>query len=113
MSELRDRILAADDRPYKDVEVEEWGATVRLRGLSGAAAERFSRKVQAAGENVPDDMMAELLALCLEDPESGDLVFAEEDIPSLSGKASTVLARLFREAQSVSGLGSLDEAKND
>lgn len=109
---LKSAILGADDRPFEDVEVEEWGATIRLRGLSGHAAEAFSRRLRPDGDP-PDDVMAELLVRVIEDPQTGELVFGADEAARLGMKSSVVLTRLFRRAQKLSGLGELEEAKND
>ena len=110
---LRDKVLAADDRSYTDEHIEEWDATVRVRGLSGMAAEEFSRKLGAQKGELPDNLMAELLVRTIEDPETGEPVFGVDDVELLTRKSSRVLTRLFRTAQELSGLGDLDTAKKD
>jgi len=111
MSDLRSAILACDDRPYEDV--EEWGQPLRIRGLDGAGAERFSLYVEAAGDGVPSNMMAHLLVLCLEDPATGERIFTDDDVDELARKSGLTLGKLFRIARRLSGLGDLDDAKND
>lgn len=113
MSDLKQVILGAEDRPHEDVDVEQWDATVRLRGLSGLAAEEFSQRMRPDDGDVPGSVMAELLVRCIEDPETGETVFDEDDAGALSAKSSQVLTRLFQKAQKLSGLGELEEAKND
>ena len=109
---LREKILAAASRPSKDKEVPEWGVTVRIYGLSASASERFSRKL--GGEEVPENMMAELLVLTLHDPETDEPIFTEEDdVTELGKQSGKVVLDLFMEAQKLSGLGSLEEAKNE
>jgi hypothetical protein len=110
---LKDKVFEADDRPSRDIEVEEWGASVRVRGLSGLAAERFSRLMGTGGDTMPENVMASLLVATIEDPETGELAFGQDDVPALSAKSSRVLTRLFRVAQDLSGLGELEKAKND
>lgn len=115
MSDLRETILAAEDRPYEDVDVEEWGVTVRIRGLTGKAAEDFARRfgtTSGDGEQVAEGIMADLLVRTLEDPETGEPIFGEDDADALSEKAGGVIARLFWPAQELSGLGDLERAKN-
>lgn len=114
MSDLRERILAVDDRPHEDVEVTEWGVTVRIRGLSGEAAERFARRFGSGdGEEVPEGIMPDLLIRTLEDPDTGERIFGESDLAVLSAKSGKVTAELFAVAQRLSGLGDLARAKND
>ena len=109
MSDLKSAIMAVDDRPYKDVEVPEWSATVRVRGLSGIDAVRFAETIES-GDNV---VMAELLLLTLHDPATNERIFGEEDKDALLARSATVLSRLLEHARDLSGLGEADDAKND
>ena len=114
MSDLRGDILGSDDRPYRDREVEEWGGvTVRVRGLSGVGSEKFSVRMQDDDEGVPDNVMAELLVLCLHDPKTDKRIFGDDDVGVVTEKAGKALVPLFYDARELSGLGDLDEAKND
>ena len=110
MSDLRGAILASE-RPYRDREA--WGETVRVRGLTGAASERFSLRMQDSEEDVPDNVMAELLVRCLHDPTTDERIFADDDVGVVTELAGKELAPLFLIARTLSGLGDLDEAKND
>lgn len=112
-SKLRSTILASDDRGYEDIKVSEWDTTIRIRGLDGASAEAFSRLIVAAGDELPENMMGLLLVRTIEDPETGELIFSEDDVAALTNKSGVVLVRLFTIAQRLSGLGELDDAKND
>lgn len=119
MTDLRQQILTADDRPHEDVVVPEWGdAEVRLRGLSGASAEAFARRFAEAEEEtggLPEGIVVDMLIRTMHDPETDEQIFdsTPEDRQALAKKASQVLTRLFRIAQELSGLGGMDEAKND
>lgn len=113
MSGLKQKILAADDRPFEDVDVEEWDMPVRVRGLSGHGAEEFSRRMRSEDDELPKGIMAELLVRTLEDPATSEPIFGPDDVEALSAKSSRVIARLFRVAQKLSGLGGLDDAKKD
>lgn len=104
-------ILAAEDRPYEDVEVPEWGGiTIRIRGASGAvldAHEARMFKLRTAGDEmvaqIADNYRADFLARCLYDPDT------DEPLPitaqQLGQKAGRVVARLFATARRLSGQG--------
>lgn len=112
MTNLREQILAADDRPYEDVIVPEWDTTVRIRGLNAATAETFGRKVAAANGEMPD-MICSLLVATLYDPATDALLFTQEgDIEALSHKSGKVVTDLFLVAQHLSGLDTVADAKN-
>lgn len=115
MSDLRQTILAADDLPREPVEVPEWDVTVHLRGLTAEQSERFARRIRDANENggAPEHMMAELLVRMIEDPETGERVFGDDDVEALSAKSGKALSRMFRLAQPLAGLTDLEDAKKD
>jgi len=104
----RDAILGADDRPTVDVEVPEWGGTVRVRGLSGA--ERDAYEVALAGVR-PDgsrrlnlvNVRARLIAMTVVD-EDGARMFTDADAEALGAKSGTAMQRVFETAQHLSGL---------
>lgn len=105
-------ILAADDRPYKDVEVPEWGGIeIRVRGADGTTVDRHDTNMFAMRATADGDMKLELgtnyrakfLVGCLFDPAT------DEPLPitaeQLGAKAGKVINRLFGIAQSLSGRG--------
>ena len=101
---LRDQIIGADDLPYEDVDVPEWGCTLRIRGLTAGEAEKFGAELgeQSGGF---EGVRARLLVRSVLDPESGLHVFEDGDLEVLGAKSSQVVMRLFETAQRLSGLG--------
>ena len=102
MSDLRDRILALEDLPYTDVEVPEWGITIRVRALTAEEGESFGNEV--SGKKVKGSIMARLLVKVCLDPGTGEQIFLPADAEALGTKSSAALQRLFRAAQGLSGL---------
>lgn len=104
----KEAILAADDRPTVDVDVPEWGGTVRVRGLTGA--ERDAYEVALAGVR-PDgskrlnlvNVRARLISMTVVD-ELGVRVFTDADVKDLGAKSGTAMQRVFEAAQRLSGL---------
>ena len=110
-------ILAADDRPYKDVEIPEWGGIeVRVRGASGAVVDAHDASMfgirasmngaNGGGElsvNMATNYRSRFLVGCLFDPET------DEPLPitaeQLGQKSARVVNRLFGIAQRLSGAG--------
>lgn len=101
----KEMILKADDMAYKDVEVPEWGGTIRIRRLSGAERDRFESTVFRNEKNNIDwaNMRARLVALSAVNGENKRL-FSFQDADKLGKKSAKVLDRLFSEAQKLSGL---------
>lgn len=107
MTLTKEQILAADDIPIREVEVPEWGGTVRMRGLTGSERDAYELSLfQVRGEKrIPrmENARARLVALCIVDGE-GNRLFSDEEVKALGGKSGKVLDRLFDEARKLSGL---------
>lgn len=98
-------ILAANDLPHEDVEVPEWGGTVRVRALTGTERDAYeSSLVTAKGEQNLADVRAKLCAASIVD-ESGATVFSAADIAALGKKNGAALDRVALVAQRLSRLG--------
>lgn len=103
----RDAILQAQDLPTEDVEVPEWGGTVRVRALTGAERDAFEQSVvEMRGKSTRmnlKNIRAKLVALTVVD-EDGKRVFSDEDAELLGRKSAAALNRVFEVAQRLSGL---------
>lgn len=110
----REQILGADDLPTEDVDVPEWGGTVRLRTLTGTERDAFeASSVQQAGKvrriNI-NNIRARLVALCIVG-EDGNRMFSDTDIKALGAKSSKALDRVFDAASKMNGLSDEDVEK--
>jgi len=78
----RDAILQAQDLPTQDVEVPEWGGTVRVRALTGAERDAFEQSiVEQRGKSTRmnlQNVRAKLVALTVVD-ENGNRIFSDAD----------------------------------
>lgn len=107
----RDAILAAKDDRFKDIDMPEWGGTVRVRGLS--AAERSvlesTYTYTEPGPNgrpqnkVRPEFRVALCAGCIVDGE-GNKMFTESDLEALGAKNGAALERVFDAARKLSGI---------
>lgn len=101
----RDQILGVDDLPTSDVEVPEWGGTVRVRGLTGTERDRFEFRLVEAHKTPGEAVVrAELVARCIVDAE-GKRVFSDKEVGRLGSKSAVALDRVFDAARSLSGMG--------
>lgn len=112
---LRDKIAAADDITYEDVEVPEWGVTLRVTAPNVRTRNELMRLWQTQdGEELDFDRIsvAALVATCA-DPETGELVFSEDDAEMLLSKSGAVSQRVFEVASRMLGVdaGPAIEAK--
>jgi hypothetical protein len=103
----REAILAADDRQYDDIEVPEWGGTVRVRGMSGAQRDDYEASIiEQRGNDRKVNLRnarAKLVARCVVDGE-GKAIFTTDDISSLGRKSAVALERVFDAARRLSGM---------
>jgi hypothetical protein len=112
----REAILEADDRQFRDVEVPEWGGTVRVATMTGRARDRYEAGLyQDQGkETTYDNLRARFLSHCVVN-EAGDLIFSVGDLEALGQKSSAALDRVFKVASDLNGTsadGVEDIAKN-
>jgi hypothetical protein len=105
----KDQIAAADDRTWEDVDVPEWGGTVRLLGMSGTERNAYQASLVVMGTNGQAqrlnmaDQLAKLVAKCLVD-EDFERLFTDREVRELGAKNGAVLERLGQVAQRLSGL---------
>jgi hypothetical protein len=110
----KDDILAAADLPCEDVEVPEWGGTVRVQGMSGEQRDAFEASIQkktADGSMELDalDFRAKFAARVMVD-EKGARLFTNPEVKQLSKKSAKALQRIFEVGQKLSGMSDTDVA---
>lgn len=107
----KQEILNAQDRKTEDVDVPEWGGTLRLRCLSGAERDAFEASLtKGEGKNRKLDLVnvrARLVALSAVD-ESGGRLFDDNEVALLGAKSAAALDRAYAVAQRLSGLTDKD-----
>ncbi|MFJ6615459.1 hypothetical protein ACIQPT_34865 [Streptomyces sp. NPDC091289] len=113
----KDQITAADDRQWEDVDVPEWGGTVRVLGMSGTDRNAYQSSLVVLGSNGSvqrmnmADQLAKLCAKCLVG-EDFERLFTDKEVAGLGRKNGAVLERVGQVAQRLSGLRKEDvEAK--
>ena len=103
----KSQIFEVDDRKYEDVEVPEWGGTVRIRGLSGTERDAYEASIDKVvnGKPVRDmrNFRARLVALAAIN-EDGSPLFDQNEVAALAKRSSVALSRLFDVACSLSGI---------
>lgn len=103
----RDAILGAVDLVHQDVDVPEWGGTVRVRMLTGTERDQFEASTMIRrGKKVDMNLVnirARLVAMCVVD-EKGNQMFSDADVEALAKKSSMALHRVFEAARHLNGL---------
>ena len=96
----KDQILSADDLRHVDVDVPEWGGTIRLQTITA----RDRQKFHAGGtKGAMDDFMERFIVACATD-ENGKLLFTSEDVKALGSKSAMALNRVFEAAVELNGM---------
>lgn len=108
-------ILNAEDLKHEDVEVKQWGGTVRVRVMTGTERDEFRAMLASEEGSVPVGKFsaALLAATCID--ETGARLFTLEDVEQLQEKSAASLDAPAAVAMRLNGLGgaAVDEAKND
>ena len=99
----KEAILSADDRKTVDVEVPEWGGTVRVGTMSASERDRWEAETYGGDKPNTLDFRARFVALCLVD-EQGNRLFTGADVAELSKKSAAALHRVFKAAQELNAL---------
>lgn len=104
----KEAIFAADDRPTEDVEVPEWGGTVRIRTLSGRERDAYNaslvKKTKSGGRDLNlENSAAKLVALCAIDENGNRLFPTEGDVIKLGNKSAAALTRIEAACQKLNG----------
>jgi hypothetical protein len=107
----RDLILDANDLGFEDLEVPEWGGTVRVRALTGAERDAYEASMsQQRGKNYVRNLAnirAKLVVRSVVD-ENGDRLFTDQDANALGTKSAAALDRIFEVAAKLSRLSEED-----
>lgn len=107
----RDSILASNDLAFEEVEVPEWGGSVRVRSLTGWERDQFEASItKRRGTDFEMNLVnarAKLVVLTVVDAE-GNRVFSDDDVLDLGKKSAVALNRIFLVAQKLSGLSDQD-----
>jgi hypothetical protein len=116
VSNIRDLIMSAKDTHSETVEIPEWGVTVEVRSMSGAArAVLMQDAVQSGGQIDMGRVYPDLIIQTCFDPETGEAVFESTDRDLIMSKNGAILDRLAEVATRLSGFNekAVDEAGKD
>jgi hypothetical protein len=108
----KNQILAADDLPFRDVDVPEWGGVARVRTMTGGERDAFEASIyDTDGTGVKlnrTDFRAKVLSKVIVD-EKGERLFTDKEISVLSGKSAKAIQRLFDVAQEINGISKAEQ----
>lgn len=102
----KEQIMSADDKSYAEVEVPEWGGTVRVRTMTGKERDELEGAITKAQNKgaLMKNFRATVCCLCICD-DSGKRLFLEPEIRDLGERNGAALDRVFTEAITLNGIG--------
>ena len=108
-----EQILDSDDLAYEDVEVPEWGGTVRVREMPGTERDRFeSQFVGKDGASIRaeglEGFRARLAAACIVDENGRQLFRSVAEVKRLGEKSARALQRVCDVAMALSKMSEED-----
>lgn len=107
----RQSILDVNDLTHEEIDIPEWGGTVRIRMLTGAERDEFEASFfdSKTGKTKSDlkNVRAKLISLCVVD-ENNTRIFLDSDVEKLGKKSGKVLSRIFAAAQALNGMRAED-----
>jgi hypothetical protein len=111
MTLSREQILRSADLPHEEVEVPEWGGSVRVSRLSGLHRAELDDVLRGLlGEDKKFTGVTSLqytLALIVRAvvDDEGQRIFSDEDVEGLRTKSDEALARVGEVAARLNGIG--------
>lgn len=107
----KESILQSNDRKTEVVDVPEWGGKVIVSSLTSVERDAFENELvtmmQEDGTDIPRTIRANLVVRSLVD-EEGKRIFQDKDAAILGAKNASVVDRLFKVAQKLSGMSEKD-----
>jgi hypothetical protein len=97
-----EQILSADDFRYAEVDVPEWGGTVRVRTMSAKQRDALNRMFKDRGEVESTEFM---LLMCVVD-ENGNRVLKREHLDMLKEKSVAPINRIVKAISDLMGTSS-------
>jgi hypothetical protein len=107
-----DSIVDSQDKTFEDVNVPEWGGSVRIATMSGADRDKWELSMMEGDPtsergfkiNFSSYSRVRLVALCLVDENFNRIFETQPQIDELAKKSGKVMDRLFEIAQKVNGI---------
>ena len=105
-----EQIMQANDIVERDVDVPQWGGTVRIRGLTKGQHQQLRKRATSRGQVDTDRLEMLLFAESVIEPR-----FTLEQAQSLRDKAAAPFERVLKAVLEVNGLadGAVEDAEAD
>ena len=104
VSNLRNRILEAEDITSEMVDVPQWGVTVEVRSMDARSRILMTQDVSEDGGVSMERLYPDMVIQTAHDPATGERIFGPDDRDALLAKSSAALDILATAAMRVSGM---------
>lgn len=103
-----DQILNIDDVEVEEIEIPEWGGTVRVKAMTGAERDKYLKMVMGK-DNKPDikGIFVKLVVMTVVD-EDNKLIFNNGHMDMLNTKSAKALERIANVSMRLAGLTTAD-----
>lgn len=103
----KDQILGSDDRETKEIDVPEWGGSVKIAAMSACERDAFEASmIDSKGKGSAQrlrNFRSRFVASCIVD-DSGNRLFSDKDIVALGKKSASPISRLFEACRELNGM---------
>lgn len=106
---IADSILSSADLKEEAIHISEWGGDYLIRELTAGQRDEFEALFVGAEKVETRGLRARMVVDCLY-TVSGEKVFNESHREALANKSSSVLDRVFKACQKISGIDNPEEA---
>jgi len=90
----KEQIFAAQDLQSIDIDIPEWGGSVKVRAMSAIDRINFEKEQK---DLQPSEMVLKLVLLtCIDD--AGDRLFENDDLEQLQLKSPNAILKIFNES---------------
>jgi hypothetical protein len=96
----KESILSVQDLPKELVDVEQWGGSVWVRGMTAGERDMFEDKIRTEGMKNLRALMASMTII----DEDGKRMFTDKEVKGLAGKSAEALDKVVEVASKLSGL---------
>lgn len=114
----KSQILGVDDKEYIDVEVKEWGGTIRVSTIAASEKTKYESALfdfmpdgtRRTNKDALEKLQLRVIAAAIVD-DKGERLFDTKDLAALGEKSSKVINKLFKIVSEHNGIDSEDEAE--
>ena len=107
----KDQILSSEDIGHKDIDVPEWGGTIRIAAMTAAERDSFEAgMIDNKGKSDKNRLLnfrSRFIASCIVD-EDGKRLFSAGDVIALGKKSAAPISRIFDECRELNGMTEKD-----